>query len=104
VNDLSPEPLGPLTKQLLDYWLHHPEAQSTIEAIVEWWLLEQRIRQTAAEVRFIVDRLVEKGFVIEQTQPDGRISYRLNREKEGEIRVWMASRGKRNPDRPAQVW
>ena len=82
---------GVLTHQLLDYWIHHPEAQGTVEAIVEWWLLEQRIRQAVLEVRSVLAELVAKQFVVERQQIDGRVCYRLNREKESEIRAWLGT-------------
>jgi hypothetical protein len=84
---------GSLTQRLLDYWVQYPEAQGTLEAIVEWWLLEQRIQQAATEVRSVLSELVAHGVVVERQQPDGRICYRLNREKEAEIRAWLQSRG-----------
>jgi hypothetical protein len=80
-----------LTQKLLDYWTQHPEAQGTLEAIVEWWLLEQRIQQAAADVRTALSTLVAKGLVVEQRRPDGRIFYRLNREKQAKIRARLES-------------
>jgi hypothetical protein len=88
VNALRTERPDPLTQQLLGYWIQHPEAQSTVEAIVEWWLLEQQIQRAAEEVRPVLAELVAKGFVVEKRQGDGRIRYRLNRKKEAEIRAW----------------
>jgi hypothetical protein len=89
VNASSFERPDPMTQQLLDYWIQHPEAQSTVEAIVEWWLLEQRIQKAAEEVRPLLAELVAKEFVLERRQADGRICYRLNRDKEAEVRAWL---------------
>jgi hypothetical protein len=91
VNDSGFEPPGPLTKQLLDYWIQHPDAQGTVETIGEWWLLEQRILQAIENVRSVLAGLVARGFVIERQQADGRVGYFLNREKEREIRAWLES-------------
>jgi hypothetical protein len=82
-----------LTQELLDYWVHHPETQGTLEAIVEWWLLEQRIQRAVEEVRSVLGELVRKDFVVERRQADGRICYRLNREREAEIRAWLEAGG-----------
>ncbi|MBI4660153.1 MAG: hypothetical protein HY735_15040 [Verrucomicrobia bacterium] len=84
---------GTLTEQLLKYWIQHPEAQGTVESIVEWWLLEQRIRQAADEVRSVLEGLVAKDFVVERRQADGRVCYRMNRNKEAVIRAWLMSGG-----------
>jgi hypothetical protein len=89
----------PLARELVVYWMQHPERLGSIETIVEWWLLESRIQHAATEVRSILAGLVEKGFVIERQQMDGRYRYELNREKENEINVWLSSseRGKPAP-------
>src|SRR5258706_15466670 len=84
------EPAMPLTRELLDYWIRHPEAMGTMEAIVEWWLLEHRIQRAVADVRSILTELVGKDFVVERRQADGRNRYELNREKENEICTWLA--------------
>jgi len=80
-------------QELLRHWIQHPEALGTLEAIVEWWLLEQRIQWATAEVRPVLAALVGKGFVVERQHGDGRICYRLNPEKEGEIRAWIQTNG-----------
>lgn len=69
VNDLPSRSLGPLTQELLDYWIQNPEAQGTVEAIVEWWLLEQRIQQAAAEVRQVLRELVKKALSWSGSKP-----------------------------------
>ena len=96
VNDLRAlDRRSSLTEDLLDYWIRYPEAQGTVEAIVEWWLLEQRIQQATADVRFVLTELVAKAFVVERQQADGRICYRLNRQREAEIRAWLESGNKK---------
>ena len=102
VNEVKFEAPGPLTQQLLDYWIEHPEAQGTVEAIVEWWLLEQRIRQAADEVGAVLVELVAKDFVLERQQADGRVCYGLNREKKAEIRAWLGSEGGATTNRLAE--
>ena len=76
-------------EKLLRYWIQRPEALGTLEAIVEWWLLEQRICWATAEIRRVLSALVARGFVVERQQSDGRICYRLNPEKKEEIRAWL---------------
>lgn len=94
MNSPTAQSLDPVTQRLLDYWSQHPAQESTVEAIVEWWLLEQRIQETVEEVRFALSELVKQGFVWEHAQADGRIRYSLNREKEDQVRAWRTSRGK----------
>ena len=79
-------------KELLDYWIQHPEALGTEEAIVEWWLLEQRIQQATLKLRSVLRDLESNGFVVRAAIANGRACYRLNREKHGEILAWLQSR------------
>lgn len=91
VNNSPSQPPRPLTRELLDYWMHHPEAQDTEESIVEWWLLQNRIQQAVVEVRCVLTELIERGFVIARQQADGRNRYQLNRPKAREIQTWLAT-------------
>ena len=72
--------------------MQHPEALSTEEAIVEWWLLEQRIQQAVWELRLVLGDLLAKGLVVRCDQSDGRTCFRLNREKHAEITAWLQSK------------
>ena len=75
-----------LADEVLEYLLEHPQAQDTMEGIAEWWLLEQRIRHAIADVEAALCELVGKDFLVARECSEGRIYYRLNREKEQEIR------------------
>ena len=76
----------PIADKVLAYLVQHPQARDTMEGIVEWWLLEQRIQCAIAEVEAALSDLVRNDFLITRQCSDGRISYGLNREKEREIR------------------
>ncbi len=63
--------------EVMAYLSVHPDAQDTIEGIVQWWLLEQTIEHQTAVVREAIDHLVEKGLVEISVGPDSRKSYRV---------------------------
>lgn len=67
-----------IARQLLSYLSEHEGAQDTFEGIVEWWLLEQRIRQRAAEVREALDDLTARKLVVAREGRDARTRYRVN--------------------------
>ncbi len=90
LNEL-PQRMAPVTKELMHYWIEHPDAQGTEEVIAEWWLLEHQIRQVIAQVRENLKELVGRNFVIAVQQGDGRVRYQLNRKKDVEIRKWLES-------------
>jgi hypothetical protein len=79
-------PGRPLADEVLAYLVQHPQAQDTMEGIVEWWLLEQRIRCAVADAEAALHELVGNGFLVASRCSDGRTYYGLNRDKEREIR------------------
>ena len=52
--------------QILAYLAEHPEAQDTVEGIVEWWLLERQIKFQTTRVKEALSELVSKGLVLQQ--------------------------------------
>lgn len=76
---------SPIFYEILAYLMEHPEAQDTMEGIVEWWLLEQRIKRQTTKVKRALAELVNMGLVLERKGQDGRIHYRIDRRKAAEI-------------------
>ena len=79
-------PRAPIFYEILAYFADHPQAQDTVEGIVEWWLLEQRIKRATTQVKAALTQLVAEGLVIPREGTAGRVSYRLNRQKLRNIR------------------
>jgi hypothetical protein len=79
---------------ILAYLLENPDAGDTLDGIVEWWLLNQRIRFETLTVSQAVTKLVADGLIVEHKGPDSRIVYRANRTGEtiqatlNEMRSW----------------
>lgn len=76
--------------EVLAYLAEHPDTQDTLEGIVEWWLLEQKIQRQTALVREALAGLVARGLVRERRGPDARIRYQVNRERLNEIKELIA--------------
>ncbi len=74
-----------VAEQILAYFVEHPDAQDTLEGVVQWWLLQQRIRTAVGEVEAALAELVGKGFVVEHRGGDSRIRYAVNRRRLREI-------------------
>jgi hypothetical protein len=72
--------------QILTYLAEHPEAQDTLEGIVEWWLLERQIKFQTARVKEALSELVVKGLILEKKGPDSQTHYRINQKKYEEIK------------------
>lgn len=78
--------------EILTYLAEHPDSSDTLEGIVQWWLLERRIEHQIAIVEQALAELVAKGLVVENKGRDGRIHYRINRRKHGEIQAFLKQR------------
>ena len=81
-----------LVYEILTYLAEHPDSRDTLEGIVQWWLLERRIEQQIAVVKEALAKLVAKGLVLENKGRDGRIHYRINGRKHGEIQALLKQR------------
>jgi hypothetical protein len=84
-------PSGPLADEVLTYFVQHPQAEDTVEGLVEWRLLEQESRYGVAEAEAALSDLVDHDYLIECRRCDGRTCYGLNRAKEREIRMHLKS-------------
>lgn len=66
-------------EHILGYLLENPDACDTLDGIMEWWLLNQKIRFETRIVFQAVAKLVADGVIVEQKGPDSRTIYRINR-------------------------
>ena len=76
-----------ISREILYYLTAHPDAQDTLEGIAAWWLLEQKIKHTTAEVEKSLSELVDKGFIVECKRENSHTYYRINRSKYEEIKA-----------------
>jgi hypothetical protein len=66
--------------EILDYLARHPDAQDTIDGILQWWLLEACIRKWTPKITETVSLLVEEGFLEMKPSADGHFLYRISPE------------------------
>lgn len=71
---------------ILAYLSDNPDAGDTFDGIVEWWLLDQRIKFETRNVSEAVARLVSEGLIVEHEESDSRVIYKVNRTREQAIR------------------
>jgi Tfp pilus assembly ATPase PilU len=74
-----------LAYDILAYLAEHPGADDTLEGIVHWWVLEQKIKRLTIGVEIALSKLVAQGLLLEHSRKDGRTHYRINRRKVREI-------------------
>jgi hypothetical protein len=76
-------------REILAYLVEHPDAQDTLDGIVQWWLLERKVKYQAERVKETLAELVAKGFILKDQGGDARIRYRLNPDKHEKIRAFL---------------
>lgn len=80
--------------EILAYLAENPDAGDTVEGIVEWWLLEQKIKRETDRVEEALAELVAKGLVLERKGENSRIHYRINQSKYKEIQELLKESAK----------
>lgn len=70
---------GQARRYILRYLVEHPDAGDTLDGIVGWWLLNQKIRFETRIVSRAVAELVAQHLILEQKCADGHVIYRANR-------------------------
>ena len=74
-----------IAEEILGYFAAHPDARDTLDGIVQWWLLEQKITVQSARVKHVLAGLVAEGLVIEGRAGESSF-YRLNRRRYKTVR------------------
>jgi len=89
-----------LEHHVLTYMVENKDAQDTVQGIGEWWVMQQEIEYQLADIGELLNELVEKDFVIRLKGADSRLHYRINRNRETEIKALLAQTDQQNPASP----
>lgn len=76
-----------IARDILTYLSTHARAQDTLEGIVAWWLLEQKIKSETRQVQKVLDELVAQELISPRQTKDSRTHYRINKRKVKAIRA-----------------
>lgn len=87
----------PVAEDILSYLVENKTAEDTIEGIVEWWLMHERIKRRTKEVRKALDELLRENLIIARESKDSKIHYRINPRKTEEIKTLLKARAS-DPD------
>ena len=74
-----------LTNEILQYLVDHPNAQDTLNGVVNWWLLGRTIKPRTALVEEVLNKLVADRLVIAQHGSDSQTTFKLNIRKRKQI-------------------
>ncbi len=70
-----------VARDILAYLVDNPDAQDTLEGIIQWWLLEQKIKYQTKMVKEALEELVKNGLILERKAENSKTSYRINKEE-----------------------
>ena len=68
-----------VAEQIARYLESRPNAVDSLDGIVHWWLLKQKIEESSEVVQTAVDALVDEG-VVEKIERNGKIFYTSTRQ------------------------
>ena len=69
--------LSETAQAILDYLRRNPEAQDTLDGIVQWWLPEQHFTPRVATIREALQELLAAELISEHRGKDAQVSYRI---------------------------
>lgn len=80
-----------IAQDILSYLLTHTAAEDTVEGIVEWWLLEEKIKRRTKEVQRVLDEMVNERLIVARESKDLKVHYRINKRNMNKIRELLGS-------------
>ena len=83
---MNPGRIAEIEKMICAHLRVHPEARDTLEGIIHWWLLEQRLEQSTLEVKTVMDSLVKRKKVVAIRAKDGQTHYCLKEAQSARVR------------------
>ena len=78
-----------IAHEILEYLIDNPNAQDTLEGIVEWWLLERTVKQQTLVVEEALSMLVAERFLLARKGLDSRTHYKLNSRRRRKIMLLL---------------
>ena len=93
---MADETVQQIGYRILNYLVENPNAQDTLEGIVEWWLLDRLTVSNVNKVKEALAHLVAAHLVLESKGKESRTYYKINSHKLKEISERLESVSKRN--------
>lgn len=82
--------------EILSYLVEHPDARDTIDGIIKWWLLRQKIVHQSAKVKEAIEKLFDKGLIMKSENIHSY--YQLNHEEYEKIKSLVTGLRKKEDD------
>lgn len=90
-----------IAKDILEYFLHNPQAADDLEGVARWRLMSQTIHRGVEETSQALDYLVRKGLLTRVSMP-GSAFFRLQAEQRAGAEAFLAGSGETAKHEPQQ--
>jgi len=80
----KPRPMPKMVREVLEYFLRHPQAADTLEGVARWRLQAEAIERTVAETDAALRWLVQQGFLCEHRKPGSAPIFALDNSRKSE--------------------
>lgn len=80
--------------RILRYLVENPDAQDTLDGVVEWWLLDQYTKRNVARAKQALDKLVAADLILQRRGKGSQIYYKINPQKLNEIHMLLTTRSR----------
>ena len=77
-------------KEVLKYFLRHPQAADTLEGVARWRLLEERVHRNVEDTYQALTWLVAEGFLSEESVRGSEAIFRLNPTRTAQAKRFVA--------------
>jgi hypothetical protein len=84
-----------IAREILAYLADHPDAEDTLDGIVQWWLLERKIKYQKSLVQEAIADLVDQKLILTWNDSSSRRRYRANNEKAESLQKILDDRDER---------
>jgi hypothetical protein len=84
-----------IARRILIYLDENPDAQDSIEGILQWWLLERTVHYEKIKVEEVIEELVSRNLIVARQNAGLPIRYSLNPSKLEEIRLAYRKKSKK---------
>jgi hypothetical protein len=74
-----------IAQEILAYLAERPDARDTLEGIIQWWLLDRKIRYQVDAVKESLNELVAQGLIMEKRRGSHPTLYGINKRRKKTI-------------------
>ena len=78
-----------VAREILDYFLRHPEAADSLTGVARWRLLEQAVERSVATTETALQWLLEQGYLRQRQIAGGERIFQLNPEKRRDAELFL---------------